>query len=137
MTTSFASRPFAVARRRGGFSLIELMIVVALIAILASIGWPNYQDYVRKTNRAAAKSFLTEVIQRQQQYMLDARSYADDLSTLGMTVPPDVSRHYTITEPFTIAASPPSVRVTAVAIGSQVPDGNLSLSSTGATTGRW
>lgn len=136
MTIRSAIRSRSVGARPAGFSLIELMIVVAIIGILASIAWPNYQEYIRKTNRTAAKSFLMEVMQRQQQYLLDARSYAATLTDLGMTVPADVSKNYDILA-FTIVASPPSVTVTADAKGDQAVDGDLSISSTGATTGKW
>lgn len=136
MTIRSTCRSRPVGTHPAGFSLIELMIVVAIIGILASIAWPNYQEYIRKTNRTAAKSFLMEVMQRQQQYLLDARSYAATLTDLGMTVPPDVSKNYDILA-FTIVASPPSVTVTADAKGDQAVDGDLSISSTGATTGKW
>ena len=53
-----------------GFTLLELMIVVAIVGILASIAYPSYMDHVRKGNRAKAQAFLMDVAQRQQNYLL-------------------------------------------------------------------
>lgn len=58
-----------------GFTLIELMIVVAIIAILAAIAYPSYQDYVRKTNRAEAKSEMIDIVSRLQRYKIANFSY--------------------------------------------------------------
>lgn len=80
-----------------GFTLVELMVAVAILGILASIVLPSYQDYLRKGRRSAAQSVLMDVAQKQQQYLLDSRSYASDLSTLNITVPSDVSKYYAIT----------------------------------------
>lgn len=66
-----------------GFTLIELMIVVAIVGILAGIAYPSYVDHVRKGNRAKAQAFLMDVAQRQQSYLLIHRQYAADLQQLG------------------------------------------------------
>ena len=58
-----------------GFTLVELMIVITVLAVLAGIAWPNYQDYVRKSNRADAKSMLSQVASRQEQFYLNNKSY--------------------------------------------------------------
>lgn len=50
-------------RKNKGFSLIELMIVVAIIAILAAVAYPGYQDSVRRARRAEAKAFMVEAAQ--------------------------------------------------------------------------
>jgi type IV pilus assembly protein PilE len=66
-----------------GFTLIEMMIVVAVIAILAAIVYPSYINYVVRSNQQAARSMLYAVADRQEQFFLDNKTYAADLSTLG------------------------------------------------------
>ena len=122
-----------------GFTLIELMIAVAIVGILAVIAFPSYQDHMRKGRRSAAQSFLIDVAARQQQYLIDARSYAGGagaLGTLNLAVPADVSRFYTVTIDPAAPTLPPSYSITATPIAgsAQVPDGMLTLDHQGAKT---
>lgn len=121
--------------KHGGFTLIELMVAIAIIGILASIALPNYLEYVKKGRRAAAQSHLMDVAQRQQQYLLDARSYAADLSTLNVTTPSDVSPYYTITIE-AADATPPTFKVTATPVSgsAQAGDPTLTLDNAGVKT---
>ena len=72
-------------RHSSGFTLIELMITVAVVAILAAIAFPAYQDQIRKSRRSAAQGVLLEVASREQQLFLDSRQYvaATDTATLA------------------------------------------------------
>ena len=56
--------------KKQGFTLIELMIVVAIIAILAAIAYPSYQEYVRKTKRTDAEADMIELAGRLQRYKI-------------------------------------------------------------------
>lgn len=69
--------------KQSGFTLIELMIVVAIITILAAVGYPSYTDYVMRSHRQAAKNAAFQIADRQEQFFLDNRQYAPNLSTLG------------------------------------------------------
>jgi type IV pilus assembly protein PilE len=119
-------------KKTRGFTLIEVMVVVTIIGILVAIAFPSYQNYLRKGRRAQAQSYLMEVTNAQQQYLLDARSYAPDVTTLKKPTPTDVSNFYAIA--IAVAGPPPSFTVTATPSGAQAVDGTLTIDSTGAKT---
>jgi len=74
-------------RRNQGFTLVELMIVVAIVAILAALAYPSYQQYVRKSRRADAKAVLVEAAQFME------RSYTEkNFSYASVTLPPTLEK---------------------------------------------
>ena len=126
-----------------GFTVVELLITMAIIGILTAIAFPSYQSHVRKGSRAAAQAAMIQVADREAQYLLDARNYAlgsSALTTLNVTLPTDVSTKYTITvtaaDGSSTPSTPPTYTITATPItrGPQVADGTLSRTHTGAKT---
>jgi type IV pilus assembly protein PilE len=69
----------------GGFTLIELMIVLAVVAILAAIAYPSYQDSVRKSRRADAKAVLLEAAQWMERYYTLNNRYDQDRAGNSVT----------------------------------------------------
>ena len=77
-----------IPRAGRGFTLIELMIVVAIVALLATVAYPSYAAHVRRGKIAVALSELTTVRVRMEQYYQDNRSYGPTAgTTCGVGVP--------------------------------------------------
>jgi type IV pilus assembly protein PilE len=95
-------------------TLIELMMVLAVIALLVAIALPSYQRYLVRGIRSQGQQFLMDLAQAQEQFFLDQRQYATDLGVgpglLNRSIPPQVSAQYTLTQPFAVnnAATPPT-----------------------------
>lgn len=128
-----------------GFTLIELMITVAVVAILAAVAYPSYTRHIARGKRNAAQAVMQNVVSRQEQYMLNARNYypaasgaATDLAPLGVTVPGDVTTNYDVRVVSDNAAAPPSFYVEAAPKPGQAKSdsgcGTLRLTHTGVKT---
>ncbi|KAF1698446.1 pilus assembly protein PilE [Pseudoxanthomonas jiangsuensis] len=117
--------------RSKGFTLIELMIVIAVIAILTALAYPAYQDQVRKSRRAQAKADLVEYAQEAERWFTANNTYT------GYVPPAQSPRQgtsfYTISPTPFGATEASAFTLTATATGDQVKDrcGNLTLTSTG------
>jgi type IV pilus assembly protein PilE len=139
MNNKFCIACVATKQRNVGFTLIEVMIMVAIVAILSAIAMPIYSSYLVRGNRAAAQANLADIAMQQQQYLLDSRTYAATLTQLNMSVPSLVSRYYTVT--ITNSATPPSFSATATPIVGtrQASDVTLSIDNAGVKSpaGSW
>lgn len=128
--------------RRGsrGFTLIELMIALAVVAILAAIVYPSYLDGVVRSRRAQAQVLLSDIAQRQQQYLMDNHGFAATTTALGVAVPPEVAALYDVR--ITVATTTPAAytaTATPLTGTTQAGDGTLSINSEGGKlpTGKW
>lgn len=103
-----------VAKSRSGFSLIELMIVVAIIGVLAAIALPAYESQVTESRRGDAQKELLRLQLQQESYRLDNSSYG---TAANVTVPTSSYHVFTITN---VTAT--TYTLTATAKGSQTSD---------------
>ena len=80
---------------------MELMIVVAIVGILASVAFPAYKAYVDRAKRTEGKAFLMEVAARQERYYFDNNAYATDPKALGYktSTPNSDQSHYALKNP--------------------------------------
>ena len=76
------------ACKQGGITLLELMIVVAIISMIAAFAYPSYTQYIVSTKRTAATSTLLQIADRQQLFFMDNKRYAGDLTDLGFSANP-------------------------------------------------
>ncbi len=117
--------------RKSGFTLIELMMTVAIVGILVAVAYPSYQNYLLTGRRGAAQAFLLQAAQRQQQYFLDNRSFAADFTALGVTAPADVEPYY-IPNIALVAGPPPTFTISLTPEGVQDKNGELTYRIDGA-----
>lgn len=72
---------------QAGFTLIEIMIVLAILSILVTVAFPTYESSIRKSARTAAKGALMDVAARQEQFFMNNKSYSSSLTGLGLPDP--------------------------------------------------
>lgn len=151
MNNTHRRRP--LSPHQGGFTLVELMIVVVIVAILAAVAYPSYQTYAQKTRRATAAACLTELSQWMERnhttclaYNLTGAACGTALTTAelpALQCRNDVANAYTIA----FAANPTATAYTlnAAPRGPQASDtrcGTLTLNQAGtkgaaAASGCW
>ncbi len=133
------SPPSAAPRCQVGFSLIETMIVVAIISVLAAIAYPSYISHITKANRVAAEGCLSQVANYMQRYYATNLAYDKDSAGNANTLPAldclsnqQTGAHYgySLTTPnatqFTVQAQPTGTQATR-----DTACGTLTLDQTG------
>ncbi len=106
-------------QRPTGFTLIELMVTVAVVAILAAIAIPNYTDYVKRGKITEATSALLSMRTKMEQYFQDNRFYAPPVGspvlapcTAGSSVPVPTLQYFTIVPPCGLTATTYTITAT-------------------------
>lgn len=117
-----------------GFTLIELMIAVAIVGILLMVALPSYRDSIRKGYRNEAMAHLQALAAKQQQMLVDTRSFASSIAALNLSTPANVATAYSLG--ITSQASPPEFTITATPGTDQGNDkcGVLTIDQTGKKT---
>ena len=132
----------ALRRCSAGFTLGELLVVVAIVGILSAIAYPSYANYVKRSNRARAQALMLNITNREEQFLLDAKAFTAGLDSTGLNLNVEgwtcsaatcSNPNYNVTVAVS-AGPPPSYTITATALGTQVSDGNLTLNNLGNKT---
>lgn len=133
-------------QRSKGFTLIELMIVVAIIGVLAAVALPGYRQYVVRAARVEAQTELLELASLQEKIFLNSNGYAFSVTAayngtsaggLGRTTGTTKDGKYTLSlvdaagTAMTATAQTFVLLATPTAGGSQVGDGSMSVSESG------
>ncbi len=130
--------------KMAGFSLVELMVTVAIVGILTAIAMPAYQSYILKSHRSAAVNGLLDAASREARYYTINNSYTTSMTALGYTADPmpvgtSTSTYFNISVSSVTAASttaPANFVLQAVPQGTQVNDscGTFGYSDLGQRT---
>lgn len=124
--------------KQTGMTLIELLIVVAIVGILVAVAYPSYQDHIARAKRAEAKGILLETAQFMERYYTSNGRYDQDPAAVAVALPYAQSpktgtKNYDITPDFTACALGQCYTLSAAPTGSMAGDacGTLTLTHTG------
>lgn len=121
--------------RQQGFSLIEVLVTVTIVALLASIAYPSYQRHVIRSNQSLAQQFMLDIANREEDYLLNNRQYGT-LQDLGVGTPNRLAAFYIITAAPQNSAAPYGYMITATPVAGtpEASDGPLTLDHLGNRT---
>ena len=127
--------------RARGFTLVELMIVVAIVAILSAIAVPSYREYIKRSSREAGQAQLVEMAGVQEKIFLNSNAYTASVttgytgaSTGGLGVASGRSRDGRYALSAAVAGASFTLTATPVSGSTQAGDGNLTIDSQGQRT---
>lgn len=120
-----------------GMTLIELLTVIAIVGILASISYPMFVEQAAKGRRASARALMYEVLQHEERFYTENNTYTTDLTALGLPSPLETDQG---THSVTLAIGPTgdlttSVSITGTAIVPDTHCTSLTLTSANAQSG--
>jgi type IV pilus assembly protein PilE len=120
-----------------GFTLVELMITVVVVAILTSIGYAAYTEQIAKSRRAAARALVMDVMQHEERFYTENNTYTTDLTLMGYgaSLYTDRNTHSISLAAGASGAIATSVAVTATAVVTDAKCTSLALTSANAQSG--
>ena len=111
-------------KRQAGFTLIELMIVVAIVGIIGAIAFPSYDSYMKKSRRSDAKVGMAKIADRLERYYINNDTYTTTVTDLGFADNQSENGYYTFAISTTNARA--NYTITATAQGAQTQDTDTS-----------
>lgn len=91
-------------RSKAGFTLIEMMITLVVLAVLAAVAIPSYSLFVERARRSEAREALSDIAARQEQFFSDNKFYATNLIAVGATAATE-NGYYAISIPVSTSLS--------------------------------
>lgn len=123
--------------KQRGFTLIEVMIVVVIVGILASIAYPSYRNYVLKANRAEGAAHILRILQAQERHYSQNMTYTTALSDLQIDASSETGKYSISTAGMTACNGrtiAQCVNVTATAATTDPICNTMSMDSRGTKT---
>ncbi|UCV16322.1 type IV pilin protein [Quatrionicoccus australiensis] len=135
MNNRYSEHRFVSFGRSAGFTLIELMITVAIIAILVSIAFPSYNNQMVKSRRADAQREVVSYAQSLERWFTTNGTYLNAAGTACGVAYSGATQYYDVASGTVCTATTFAITANPVTSGPQSSDGTLTLNQTGARGG--